>query len=632
MSKKQITQNSIAVLAAFLAVCGINFLYQIRGASTMLSNSVTAMLMFGAFTYVCAQFLKKAVNARLLVYGAAGGMMFAAFAAWGFSLNYTDTIWNPQVFPAFAALSPFFTICVSAGLRVLAGVSEKKASGKTGTEEIQQKNGAMEAEETDGLTGVHMSEADGPIAYFIAYSFPVRKFYWFCFAVLFLSWIPVLLASWPGIFSYDCGWQLAAVADHAWTAHHPILHTAMLWLTRQLGRALTGSNQAGAFIYSLLQMVILSALYADVCLYLRQKKAPKWLWVGALVFLGFHPVNSLMALCATKDSIFTAVFAVFVVQLLRMAEYPEIFFASGRRQILFCVNVFFLYAFRNNGLHTFLFCIPFLLWAFRRYWKKMLLLCVICLGLYGIYTGPVYSALGIQPGDAREMCSVLMQSAARVYNLDYQGLTEEQKEGILAMIDEEGLNTYMSRFADPVKAYFHGSEFAENPMPFLKTWVSVGMTHKKMYIDSFLVGTFGYWYPGNSIEETDKGKDYFEYDCKEFRADVDVTMESKIPVLSEFYRKIGNEASFQKAPVIAATFNLGFYTWLWLFTILALLYARQWKQLIVMAPFTGYFLTNLLGPVVKMRYHYPFIACMPLMLYLLWRVYKEKKSQAETDF
>ena len=142
MRKKQITQNSIAVLAAFLAVCGINFLYQIRGTSTMLSNSVTAMLMFGAFTYVGAQFLKKAVNARLLVYGAAGGMMFAAFAAWGFSLNYTDTIWNPQVFPAFAALSPFFTICVGAGLRVLAGVSEKKASVKTGTEGIQQKNGA----------------------------------------------------------------------------------------------------------------------------------------------------------------------------------------------------------------------------------------------------------------------------------------------------------------------------------------------------------------------------------------------------------------------------------------------------------------------------------------------------------
>ena len=622
MNKKQITRNSIAVLAAFLAVCGINLLYGIRAENTMLSNSETVVLMFGAFAYVGAQFLKKPVNGRLLVYGAAGGMLFAALMSWGFSLNYTDTVWNPQVLPAFLCLAPFFTICVSAGLRMLAGLPGKEADAAEKSEA-----GSAAAQEADQLADAHISQADGPTAYFIAYSFPVRKFYWFCFAVLFLSWVPVLLASWPGIFSYDCGWQLAAVADHAWTAHHPILHTAMLWITRQIGRALTGSNQTGALLYSLLQMVIMSALYADVCLYLRQKKAPKWLWMGALIFLGFHPVNSLMALCATKDSIFTAVFAVFVVQLLRMAEYPEVFFASRRRQLLFCVNVFFLFAFRNNGFHTFLFCIPFLLWAYRRYWKKMLLLCVICLGLYGIYTGPVYSALGIEPGDAREMCSVLMQSAARVYNLDYQGLTEEQREGILAMIDEEGLNTYMSRFADPVKAYFHGSEFAENPAPFLKTWISVGMTHKKMYIDSFRAGSFGYWYPGDTIEDNPSGRDYFEYYCKEFREDVDVTMESRIPALSEFYRKIGNEASFQKVPVIAATFNLGVYTWLWLFTMLLLFYARQWRRLIVMAPFTGYFLTNLLGPVVKMRYHYPFIACMPLMLYLIWRVYKEKKGE-----
>ena len=603
--REKTVRNSIAALAAFLAVCGINVLYQIRSESTMLSNSVTAMLMFGAFLCVGIQFLKKEGNRRLWICGAAGGILFAALTVWGFSLNYTDTIWNPRVLPAFLCLPPFFAICVSTGLRALAGMPEKEA---------------------DKLTSAYISHADGPTAYFIAYSFPVRRFYWFCFAVLFLSWIPVLLASWPGIFSYDCGWQLAAVVDRAWTAHHPILHTAMLWLTRELGRALTGSNQTGALLYSLLQMVLMSALYAEICLYLRQKKAPKWLWIGALLFFGFHPVNSLMALCATKDSLFTAVFAVLVVQLLRMAEYPEVFFACRRRQLLFCVNVFFLFAFRNNGFHTFLFCIPFLLWAYRRYWKKMLLLCVICLGLYGIYTGPVYSAFGIEPGDPREMCSVLMQSAARVYSLDSSGLTEEQREGIRSMIDEEGLNSYMSRFADPVKAYFHGKEFAENPLPFLKTWVSVGRSHKKMYVDSFLAGTFGYWYPGNSIEDTGSGRDYFEYYCKEFREDVDVTMESRIPALSEFYRKIGNEASFQKVPIVAATFNLGAYTWLWLFTMLLLLYSRQWRQLIVMAPFTGYFLTNLLGPVVKMRYHYPFIACAPLLLYLCWRIWQERQE------
>ena len=136
MNKKQITRNSIAVLAAFLAVCGINLLYGIRAENTMLSNSVTVVLMFGAFAYVGAQFLKKPVNGRLLVYGAAGGMLFAALMSWGFSLNYTDTVWNPQVLPAFLCLAPFFTICVSAGLRMLAGLPGKEADAAEKSEAL----------------------------------------------------------------------------------------------------------------------------------------------------------------------------------------------------------------------------------------------------------------------------------------------------------------------------------------------------------------------------------------------------------------------------------------------------------------------------------------------------------------
>ena len=90
----------------------------------------------------------------------------------------------------------------------------------------------------------------------------------------------------------------------------------------------------------------------------------------------------------------------------------------------------------------------------------------------------MYGALGIEPSDPREMCSVLMQSAARVWNLDNQGLSEEEKEAFLSVIDEEGLNSYLSRFADPVKAYFNGKKFASDPGPFLKAWFSAGMRHK----------------------------------------------------------------------------------------------------------------------------------------------------------
>ena len=263
--------------------------------------------------------------------------------AFGFSLNYTDTIWNPEVFPALLCLTPFFGVCTGFGLRALSGGGVQK-----------KENGLWLAKLSD------------------------RQFYLLCASALFLAWVPVLLAAWPGIFSYDCGWQLAAFVDGEVTGHHPILHTALLGVTRMLGHALSGGgqagNQTGALLYSLVQMTAMSLLYADVCLFLRQRRTPRWLQLGSLLFLGFHPVNSLMALCATKDSLFTAVFAVFIVRLFRMAEDREAFFSSWKKQALFCANVFFLFALRNNGFHTFLLTVPFLLFAFRRFWKRMLLL------------------------------------------------------------------------------------------------------------------------------------------------------------------------------------------------------------------------------------------------------------------
>lgn len=572
-------EKIIAAAAAFLAVAGFNLLYGIRGESTMFSNSVFCMAAFGAFLFLNLHILNQNPDRRTFLYGLVGGFLAAAMTCMGCALNYTDTIWHGSVFGAILCLTPFFSGCVILGLLVL-------EEGKSAPWKYQK---------------------------------PGVRWFLICWMLLFFLWIPVLLASWPGIFSYDSGWQLASFVDGEVTGHHPILHTFLLGITREIGRGVFGTNNAGAAIYSLLQMILMSAMYAYVCYYLKKRQAPEWLQIGTFLFLGIHPVNSLMALCATKDSLFTGVFAVFLVQLFEMAEDREGFFSSLIRQMMFCMNVFFLFALRNNGFHTFVLCVPFLLWAFREYWKRMGILILICLSLYGLYTGPVYQVLGIEQSDPREMCSVLMQSAARAYNLDYQGLTEQEREAFLSIIEEEGMRSYMSRFADPVKAYFNGKEFRRTPGPFLKAWCSVGLRHKRLYIDSFLANTFGYWYPGNSIEDTDHGRDYFEYYCKEFREDVNVVMEPKLPALSEFYRRIGNESSFQKVPVVAASFNLGVYTWLFLFALLLLFYRQQYGELILIIPLLMYFLTTLLGPVVKMRYHYPLIACAPLIIFLIWR-------------
>lgn len=575
----EIIEKIAAVFAAFLAVVGFNLLYGVRGESTMFSNSVFSMSVFGAFLFLYHYIISKSLDRRTLLYGLAGGFLAALLTSMGVSLNYLDTIWFKNTFWAIPCLTPFFGGCISLALFYL----------------------------KDGFSRPGKDDEIG------------SRWFLFCWLLLFLSWVPVLLASWPGIFSYDSGLQLGSFVDKRVSGHHPILHTFLLGICRWAGVKLFESKNAGAVLYSLIQMLLMSGMYAYVCCYLKKKRSPKWLQTGTFVFLAFHPVNSLMALCATKDSIFTALFAVFLVQLFEIAEDRERFFSSVKWQAVFCLSVFLLFAFRNNAFHAFVLSAPFFLWTFQKHWKRMGLMILICLGLYGLYTGPVYKALGVEKGDPREMCCVLMQSAARVYNLDYQGLSEEEKETFLSIIREEGMNSYLSWFADPVKQHFNGEKFVQNPGPFLKTWFSVGMRHKKIYIDSFLTNTYGYWYPGNS----DHGRNYLEYFCSEVREDVDVVMVSKLPVLSEFYRKISQEHSYKKLPVVSATFNLGVYTWLLLFAFLLLLYRRQYKELFLGIPLFMYLLTTMLGPIVTMRYHYPLIACGPLIIFLIWRRDKE---------
>lgn len=73
----------------------------------MLSNSVFCMAAFAAFLYLGIRFFAGEVDRRLAVISLAGGLLFSAMTCFGFSLNYTDTIWQPNVFPAVLCLTPF---------------------------------------------------------------------------------------------------------------------------------------------------------------------------------------------------------------------------------------------------------------------------------------------------------------------------------------------------------------------------------------------------------------------------------------------------------------------------------------------------------------------------------------------
>lgn len=69
---------------------------------------------------------------------------------------------------------------------------------------------------------------------------------------------------------------------------------------------------------------------------------------------------------------------------------------------------------RSNGLYIFLFTLPFVLFAFRRTWKKMFAVQVGILLLSLIITGPVYTACHVERASFTESLSIPLQQIACV--------------------------------------------------------------------------------------------------------------------------------------------------------------------------------------------------------------------------
>ena len=87
--------------------------------------------------------------------------------------------------------------------------------------------------------------------------------------------IPVLLGTFPGFFVYDAQEELNEVLTRTFTTHHPLLHVLILGGTIALVHKITGSWNAGISLYIILQMLVITAIFAYVTDYLYQKKLGK---------------------------------------------------------------------------------------------------------------------------------------------------------------------------------------------------------------------------------------------------------------------------------------------------------------------------------------------------------------------
>lgn len=446
------------------------------------------------------------------------------------------------------------------------------------------------------------------------------------FGVIFLLWIPVWMAYYPIVMSYDFHRQVnEAYKGWIWfNSYQPLIHTWLIWLFLQIGGAL-GSNEAGMGLFTLFQMLVVSAAMGYACAGIYRMVKRKWAVVLAVLFYGVFPFCSVSMMIGTKDAIFSALFLTFVILLTERNLYH-----AKRKWIMelpMVVTAVMMMLFRYNALYAVAaFGVLSLIFARGKEKLRILLLCaVMTVGGKAAQEG-IQHGLGTEiRGSSVEKYSLFIQQFARVGYYHSSDMDPEIYRLVDKYVSADSWQRHMPALADASRS---GVDFAGVWEPdmgqVVKDWFKVGLKYPNEYIDAFLCMTGGFWFPDDRTYcemqgwgNGDRHGAIFTNNSSASDTYDGIRHISKFPWLEEKLEEIVSNNAFYNWPVISVLFKPAVYTLSLVMITVVLLYRKQKKQAYICLFPLVYFGTMLLGPTVQFRYVVPVMITVPFLAALI---------------
>ncbi len=453
--------------------------------------------------------------------------------------------------------------------------------------------------------------------------FDDRRLFFIVWAFIFIMWLPAYLILYPGVLSYDMISQTTSALGEITNNHHPVLHTWLIRIFMRMGEKLFSSYESGIGLLSLLQMIILSYALSRMVMLLKKKAVPILLVIGTAVLSAVWFMNACLSVTMIKDTLHAAFLVLFCCHFVEIATNPSEYIARKRNLVLFPIVSFFMCAFRNNGLHIYLFCFAILLVLrisrFRRVKRYLPLIAVVILPviMFKIYTGPVFDALGIEPGQVREALSIPIQQLQRVAVKRAGELTPEQTEMMGYYIDDLEWRSwspgreYDPFISDPAKSCFISSRYEDDPIAFWKFYLQTGKQFSKEYLVAFLSNTLGYWYPGYYDFSYVM---YDNYPSEMFPEPLERKSILKSKALEGYYESLCSSDSWRSTWGVRIFFVSGFAPWILIFAVVL-----SWRKkgfftmtLPLFLPLIAQYGIMLLSPMSSFRYSWPYYLMLPL--------------------
>ncbi|MBQ8617906.1 MAG: hypothetical protein IJ418_10430 [Clostridia bacterium] len=333
-----------------------------------------------------------------------------------------------------------------------------------------------------------------------------KRLFWTSIVLIFLGSVPYLMLYAPGLNIFDTHDQLLQFFGYpsyigdgsALSDHHPVFLTVVYAAFMKLGLMLGDAN-IGQLVYSLVSMAALAAAWAYALCLLYDLGLKKKACLAIAVFVAAYPVTALYAFNMCKDVSAAPFVLLFVCQMLRLRASEGVVMKDGRFVLGVFVNSFMLMLTRKPSMYALAFAAVFLIIRYRGVRVRLAAALLGAVLLFHVgYSSLLLPALGVIPGETREMLSIPFQMTARYLNTYPEDVTDEELTSVARVLDLSAIENYDPRLSDPIKDTSNPELGNGNLAAYMKAFVSMGMRHPGVYLDAWLNMIYGYFYPSHS--------------------------------------------------------------------------------------------------------------------------------------
>lgn len=447
----------------------------------------------------------------------------------------------------------------------------------------------------------------------------LNKYLFITTIAIFLCWLPVLLSYYPAIFAYDVTNQLGQVINGHFSTFHPLVHTLFLGFCYKVGEGL-GSYTFGILLASIFQMVFMAGIFSYSILYVSDSWRNKITGALAFLFYAFFPVNSLLAISTVKDSLFSALVLLFIIECCKLRKES---FADDRKHGYSCfvISGMLMFLFRNNAVYAFILMLPVYAVLIRKNKRIFMKWSIILIIVYLVSSNLLAVLLKADGGNILEALSVPLQQIARVGIYDRDELDTDLKDEIRYFIPDEVLDNYAEAISDGIKNFMNEEKVKKEPWEFWKLYLKLFMKFPNTYLDAFLIMTQGSWFWDDTSNANiygsglDSRLGYLLTNHKTMPEGYEVEEKCLLPYLRNIYEILFSANYYQKIPVVSFLFAPALYWWIVYTYVWIKLYKKKKEDIVPVVFLVGYYATLLLGPTSLIRYMYPYVVCAPLLVH-----------------